>query len=85
MGVGNVTYVQSDGEEKFINTLFNLGDSKKELSLGVAQGFPNVTLNEKELLMPKDFQTFFGLSDAQIGHEKVELSFDLLKILFNTE
>ena len=53
-----------------LKSFLNIGDSTREASIGVAPGFPDASLAEKELMIPESFAKFFGLIDAS-GKELV--------------
>lgn len=82
-----------DREDKHINSIFHLGNSKREIELKVAPGFPNVDLNENQIIISKSYANFFetNLKDDQIGKElfdpnlSLNLTFDLLGMFMDTQ
>lgn len=60
-GFGNLSH-ESDGN-KSLNSMFNLGDSKREIEMGVAHGFPNVSMSHEDMIIPETFAMFFGIND----------------------
>jgi len=74
-----------------INSIFYLGNSKKEVELGVAKGFPQVVLNENETIIAQEYLKFFGFDDKHIKpreelHDdnlKLNLTFDVLAFLLS--
>jgi hypothetical protein len=79
-GFGNLSH-DADGSRS-LNALFNLGDSKKETEMGVAGGFPNVSMSKDDIIIPEAFAEFFGISDSVKRGEVpgVNLTFDLLSM-----
>jgi hypothetical protein len=41
--------------------LIHLGNSNKEIKLNVAQGFPNVSLTENDVIIPDTFANLFNI------------------------
>ena len=90
MGSGNISYSPEDitKETKYVNSLFYLGDTKKEIELGVAPGFPQVPLEFDEIIVSEIFAKYFGFDlnakegskDYPIG-KVLKLEFDFLKLL----
>ena len=62
MAFANVT--RNDG--KSINSIFYVGNSKKEIELGVAKGFPKVVLNENETIISETYMKFFGFDRKHV-------------------
>lgn len=62
IGIGNLSTI-SDNKTPFksINTVFQLGNTKKEAQIKVGEGFPNLTLNQNEIIVPEIFAEFLGL------------------------
>jgi hypothetical protein len=50
--------------------------------MGVAEGFPNTTLQPYEIIIPKTFAEFFGWSEDQ---PYIIMTFDLLKMFLNSD
>ena len=84
-GFGNLSH-EADGA-KSLNALFNLGDSKRENELGVANGFPNVSMSHEDMIIPETFAEFLGISESIKRGEVpgVNLTFDLLKLALQEE
>ena len=63
--------------------MFNLGDSKREIEMGLAHGFPNVSMSHEDMIIPETFAMFFGINDMIMQGEVpgVNLTFDLLKMI----
>lgn len=85
MGVGNVSRVQVDDLPRQINSIFIIGDTKKEIELDVAPGFPQIELDENEIMLPYAFAEYFGIDSEPkkvIADEaaKVNMTFDLLSL-----
>ena len=84
IGVGNISRSLGDRNLQ-LNSIFLLGDSKKEVELKVATAFPNYTINEEEIIIPQTFAEFFEF-DTQPKQEildqntKLNLTFDLLQM-----
>ena len=51
----------------------------------MASGFPDIVIDEDEILIPESFQEFFGISREEVGNANVTLNFDLLKILLSED
>lgn len=74
-----------------MNSIFHLGDSKKEIEYKVAVGFPQVELNENEIIISDQYAKFFGfnIADKDIGKElfdsnlKLNMTFDLLALFLD--
>ena len=60
--MGNLSRIFNN-ETLYLNSFFQLGDSALENSLAVAQGFPNVSIDENQVIMPDTYAQFFGFSD----------------------
>lgn len=62
MGAGNISFTPDDitKETKYVNSIFYLGDTKKEIALGVAPGFPQVPLEFEEIIVSEVFAKYFG-------------------------
>jgi len=46
-----------------LKTFFSLGDTKREIDLGLAYGFPKVSLSRGEIIIPELLGEYFGLLD----------------------
>jgi len=87
MAFANVS--RNDG--KSINSIFYVGNSKKEIELGVAKGFPKVVLNENETIISETYMKFFGFDRKHVvpGKElhdenmKLNMTFDVLTFLLD--
>lgn len=74
-----------------INSIFYLGNTKKEIELGVAKGFPQVALNENQTIVSYEFLKFFEFDYKNLRpydelHDenlKLNLTFDLLTLLLS--
>lgn len=51
-------------ELRSIGSILNIGDSKKEVELKVADGFPNMTLADDEIMIPESFAEYFGFKQS---------------------
>ena len=51
-------------ELRSIGSVLFIGDSKKEVELKVADGFPERTLAEDEIMIPAAFAEFFGFKQT---------------------
>jgi hypothetical protein len=92
LGFANITRDDPvSGATKGINSLFYLGNSKKEIELGVAKGFPKVVLNENETIISEEYAKFFGFDQKHVksGTElhdknlKLNMTFDVLAFLLD--
>ena len=77
-------------ETRFLSTIFNIGDSKLEQELGVADGFPDEVLNENQIMIPQDFADYLGFNETPAETlsrtntlQNVSLQFDLFSFVFN--
>ena len=80
LGIGNLSSIPANNSNDLpisTNTLFHLGNTKKEADLNIAEGFPNMTLADDEIIIPDVFAQFFNL-EAPYVNKKVNLTFDLL-------
>ena len=44
-----------------LSSIINIGDSKLEQELNVAEGFPHDILEENEMIIPQSFADYFGI------------------------
>jgi len=44
-----------------------------------------VTLGEYEMVISRSYQDYFGIPPSELGSAQVLLSFDILKMLFDTD
>ena len=89
IGFSNLSRHVSDNETLHMNSLFQLGDSEKEIALKVAVGFPQIVLDENEIIISAEFAKFFDFNITQIGTELLDhslslnMTFDLLALFLN--
>ena len=99
IGIGNLTRnishtgesgKKTKNETKFLSTMMIIGDSKLEVELNVADGFPKDVMDENEIMIPQDYADYLGFHEApsetlrRTGKpQNVSLSFDLFGFVFN--
>ena len=51
------------------------------MELGVAPGFPNISMEPYDIVIPQSFADYFGIQNAESSNNKILVSIDLLKLL----
>ena len=83
VGTGTLAHPSKDYDFK---TFFTLGDSRREIRLGIAPGFPQIPLAPGEIILPAVLGEYFGITDQDgnpiVAEEDmvVDLTLDLLDI-----
>jgi hypothetical protein len=72
IGYGNLTRNKGINGTVQINSFFQLGDSKKEIDLDVAPGFPNVSLSSDQVIINRNYADYFGWTDVPSEQELFE-------------
>lgn len=81
IGVGNLSREAPGGEEIEIEAVFELGDSEKENSLGLAQGFPKVNLRPGQAIISHAYSRFFQAGGPPVT--SLNLTFDILGLFMD--
>jgi hypothetical protein len=87
LGFGNLTRNRGINGSTSINSFFYLGDSKKEIELDVAPGFPRVPLTNDQVIISKNYAEYFGWDDLPVDEElfdenvRLQLQFDLMDMM----
>jgi hypothetical protein len=51
------------------------------MELGVAPGFPNISMEPYDIVIPQSFADYFGIQNAESFNNKILVTIDLLKLL----
>ena len=88
-GAGNLSYspiledsMSPTPKPRAFKTFFTLGDTKKEIELGAAPGFPQVSLGPGEIIIPQVLGRYYGFIDSD-GKDLVPKEQQLLELTFD--
>ena len=87
IGYGNLTRNRGINGTTQINSFFQLGDSKKEIDLEIAPGFPNISLSSDQVIINRNYADYFGWTDLPSEVELFDksnmltLQFDIMNML----
>ena len=87
--IGHGNLIRNKGIDGLIqiNSFFQLGDSKKEIDLDIAPGFPNISLSSDQVIINRNYADYFGWTDLPSEQElfdeniRLTLQFDIMDMM----